>query len=1154
MSGTRKHMPPGPRVEGVFVLGMDGSGAELVHALLCHLGLHPLGGAPAPESLAAFNDRLLATVSVSGDPVPKIAPGEAARVLRGHAGEARQLVLDVDHATQSTGAWVWADPRNSFLATFWSEALSVNPAVILVHREPQEVLASLGARGPDQTAVLEQWAGYNRAAIVHCSELPALVIGYDELRAQPKTGVLELAEFMEQCGVPVTGGMEEAVEIIERLPRLEPSPDDDTLPIDSQYRVLARVLDRLDGRHTGDSDEANNAISLIDATSQFYDEDYYGTSYDKSGVPYRRDEQFWVDFFEGIASSIVDTLGPRTSLDMGCAIGMLVEALRDRGVDARGIDASTWAIAQVPEALRPFCRVGSITEELEDHYDLITCIEVLEHVPPSLAPEAVANLCRHAEAVLFSSTPDDFDEPTHLNVEPGGYWAQLFFRQGFIRDVDYDASFLVAHAVLFRRQALDVDALITHYERGLSNTTAALGARVSQAVAEHERLAARYNALGAEGDRLASALGDLGRRRAAEAQAAFDTLRQYEAGQRRLAALVEMREAEINAIHQTKVFRYSATLRGIYGRLRSRGRPVELPAAPAHPPDGSYELWVEQFDTLDDAIRGSVRDRVARLDDRPLISVIMPVYDPPPHLLRAAIDSVRAQLYEHWELCIADDCSTDSRVAEVLREYEAEDSRIKVVRREVNGHISAASNTALGLATGVWLAGVDHDDVLAEHALALVVLALAEHPDPGIVYSDEDKIDDVGSRQSPYFKPDFDPLLLIGQNYLNHLCVFRRDLVTEVGGYREGYEGSQDWDLALRVSERLRPEQVIHVPHVLYHWRSHAGSTASLGSAKPYAVDAGRRAAVDHLARTGRAGRVTRIPKSGHNRVTWEVPDPAPRVSIIIPTRDGSLLQRCIDSLFAFTTYPDFDITVIDNSSRTRPTLEFLRAHDDRVRVIRDERPFNYSAINNAGVRQTTGEIVCLLNDDTEVIAGDWLTELVGHVLQPGVGAAGAKLYYDDGRIQHAGVVLGIQGVAGHAYRLFDRLSSGYFGRLQLAQHLSGVTAACVVVRRQAWHEVGGLDEENLPIAFNDVDFGLRLREAGWGIVWSPYAELFHHESVSRGPDDSGPRATEFAREVSYMQARWGPEVLRYDPYYNPNLSLVAEDFSLAWPPRVSYP
>ena len=322
----------------------------------------------------------------------------------------------------------------------------------------------------------------------------------------------------------------------------------------------------------------------------------------------------------------------------------------------------------------------------------------------------------------------------------------------------------------------------------------------------------------------------------------------------------------------------------------------------------------------------------------------MPVYNPPVHLLRSAVDSVRHQIYPNWELCIADDCSTDSDVRQLMDEYAASDERIKVVMRAENGHISTASNSALSIATGLWVAPVDHDDILADHALALVALSMSEHQDVGLFYSDEDKIDEAGQRRDPFFKPDFDPLLLNGQNYISHLSVFRKDLVDQVGGYREGYEGSQDWDLTLRVSENLRPDQVVHIPHVLYHWRLHSNSTAALVSAKPYAIEAGERAVQDHLNRIGGSGRVVRVGRLGHNRVCWTLPEPAPQVTIVVPTRDGRLLQRCVDSVLDFTTYPNFEVVVVDNSSRTFPTLSWLQGHDDRLTVIRDERPFNFRA------------------------------------------------------------------------------------------------------------------------------------------------------------------------------------------------------------------
>jgi GT2 family glycosyltransferase len=275
-------------------------------------------------------------------------------------------------------------------------------------------------------------------------------------------------------------------------------------------------------------------------------------------------------------------------------------------------------------------------------------------------------------------------------------------------------------------------------------------------------------------------------------------------------------------------------------------------------------------------------------------------------------------------------------------------------------------------------------------------------------------------------------------------------------------------------------------------------------------------------------------------------------VSIIIPTKDGRVLERCIDSLLSFTTYPNFEITVVDNGSQQTSTLDYLREHEGQLTVIRDERPFNYSALNNAAVARVSGSVICLLNDDTEVISGDWLEEMVSQLLQPGVGAVGAKLYYPDGRIQHAGVILGIGGVAGHSHRLTDRLSPGYFGRLFVAQNVSAVTGACMVVRREAWAEMGGLDEEHLAVAFNDVDFAIRLGQAGWRIVWTPYAEMYHHESISRGPETVGDRVHDFPREVRYVESRWAA-VLRNDPAYNPNLTLVTEDFALAWPPRVTY-
>lgn len=650
------------------------------------------------------------------------------------------------------------------------------------------------------------------------------------------------------------------------------------------------------------------------------------------------------------------------------------------------------------------------------------------------------------------------------------------------------------------------------------------------------------------------ALDNVQRRRTAENRAAFEEVRRLEHVQRRLEGLLTVTNAELQATLNTKTFRYTTKLRHLYGRLRRRPTAGEpLPAGPIFPPDGTYETWIELFDTIDDGLRHRIDARVRSLVQRPKISVIMPVYDPPLDMLRAAIDSVRNQIYPDWELCIADDCSSDPRVVPLLREYAAADQRIKVLAREENGHISAASNTALSMATGEWVTSLDHDDLLVEHALAIVAFTLSTHPETCMAYADEDHLDEKGRRYDPFFKPDFDPLLLLGQNCLLHLTVSRKDLVDRVGGYRVGYEGSQDWDLALRVTEMVRPEQVVHIPHVLYHWRAHKASTASGISAKPYAVGAGQQAVIDHLKRKGQSARVSVINIFGHNRVSWDLPVPSPRVTIIVPTRDGHGLQRCLDSIYIRTTYPNFEVVVVDLSSRTFSTLHRLQGYDDRVTIIRDENPFNIAAMSNRAVERTFGEVICLLKDDTEVISGDWLNEMVGQLLQPGIGAVGAKLYYGDFRIQHAGFILGIGGIAGSSHRNADRLSVGYAGHLLLAHRMSAVTAACMVVRRNAWREVHGMDEENVPDVFNDVDFCLRLREQGWDTVWTPYAELFNHESATSGPNNGRLSANASLRETDYMEARWSLDGLLRDPYYNPNLSLDAEDFSLAWPPRASY-
>ncbi|HZP60931.1 MAG TPA: glycosyltransferase family 2 protein, partial [Opitutaceae bacterium] len=510
-----------------------------------------------------------------------------------------------------------------------------------------------------------------------------------------------------------------------------------------------------------------------------------------------------------------------------------------------------------------------------------------------------------------------------------------------------------------------------------------------------------------------------------------------------------------------------------------------------------YARWVRDFDTLTSAAVDSIYSRLQTLPHRPLISVVMPVFNPPGKWLLRAIESVRTQIYEPWELCIADDASTAPHVRPLLEKAAHDDHRIKVVFREANGHISAASNSALALAGGEFVALLDHDDELRPHALACVAFELDRFPKADLVYSDEDKLNENGFRFGPYFKPDWNPDLFLAQNFICHLAVYRASILREIGGFRTGYEGAQDWDLAMRVVERSAPDRIRHIPRILYHWRAISGSTAMHIDQKTYSVTAAERLLRDHFSRINVKAELTPVP-GDYWRVRYALPRPAPRVTLIIPTRNRlNVLRPCIVSILEKTAYPNYEILVVDNDSdesETRVYLEELRRHP-RCRVIAFAGPFNFSALNNFAVRQTDAPLVGLLNNDLEVIQGDWLDEMAGQALRPEIGCVGAKLYYPDGRIQHAGVILGLGRVAaGHAWHGHPRQVTGPGYRAVLQQNLSAVTAACLVLRREVYLQAGGFDEENFKVALNDVDFCLKVRAAGYRNLYTPFAELYHHE------------------------------------------------------------
>lgn len=525
---------------------------------------------------------------------------------------------------------------------------------------------------------------------------------------------------------------------------------------------------------------------------------------------------------------------------------------------------------------------------------------------------------------------------------------------------------------------------------------------------------------------------------------------------------------------------------------------------------------------------------------RQKISLLLCVRSGSTRHLSATIESVRAQTYPHWELRIMASPGYDPALREILWSFARNDARIGV--RFLQAHRFAAVAADALCAGSDYLGMLGEGDLLAPRALDCIAAGAAAYPDAALLYTDEDCIDDAGKRHAANFKPDWNPQLLLSQNYLGGLCVFRTEAAAAAGGFGNRLDATGSYDLALRLSEALSARQIRHIPEVLYHRRA-PSVPAPLDKASH---EAGRRALETHLARNGIRGEVFDIPAAGGYRIRYAISRKTPLVSIVIPTRDGlDWLRRSIGSIHGLSTYPHYEILVVDNQSRDPAMLACLDEIEARgeAKILRYDRPFNYPAINNFAVRHARGKVLCLLNDDTEVITPGWLEEMLGLLYQKDVGVVGAKLLYPDGTVQHGGDVVGVGGVANHAHAFLGRGEPGYQGRALLAQDMSAVTGACLMVWKSLYEKLGGLDERRLPVAFNDVDFCLRVREAGFRVVWTPHAELYHRESASRGKNRSVARARQAKGEAAYMRKRW-KLALRHDPFYNPNLNHARPDFS----------
>ncbi len=534
-------------------------------------------------------------------------------------------------------------------------------------------------------------------------------------------------------------------------------------------------------------------------------------------------------------------------------------------------------------------------------------------------------------------------------------------------------------------------------------------------------------------------------------------------------------------------------------------------------------------------------------NQRPLFSIVMPVYNPRIDLFTKALDSIIGQIYEYWEICIADDNSTDVEIRETLERYCKADQRIKVVYREQNGHISRASNSALELATGEYAVLMDHDDILREDALYEIAKAINRKGGADLIYSDEDKIDEWGLHSDPHFKPDWCPDNLLSRNYLGHVCVFKTAQLRDVGGWRVGYEGSQDYDLILRYTEIYN--NVIHIPEVLYHWRIHSESAAMSEAVKPYAYRAAQMALTEAMRRRGMEATVDFLDSFRGYSIRFGLVNRNAKVSIIIPSKNqAELLKKCLRSIEKKSTYRNFEIILIDNNSDQKEFFHLVKQYTKQnaisFKCIQDKEAFNFSRLINLGRKHATGEFLLLLNNDTEVITPDWLEAMMEHAQRKEVGVVGAKLLYDNDTIQHAGVIIGLGGAAGHVLVGEDREGPGYFNYVNILNTYSAVTGACFMVRTKVFDEVGGFDE-SFGTEYNDVDFCLKVLEAGYRNLYVPHCELYHYESMSRGhPHSTSESYKKHVKEVNLFRKKW-KNYVENDPCYNPNLSLGVHNFGL---------
>lgn len=939
-----------------------------------------------------------------------------------------------------------------------------------------------------------------------------------------------------------------------------------------------------------------------------YNEGYY-RNYDvglQNPVDYKTSE-YTKNFLEGVAKKIVELYHPKVVLDAGCAMGHLVAALRDLGVEAYGIDISEYAISQVRDDIRPYCAVGSLTEPLPEsmpkHFDLITNIEVIEHLYAEDAQVAIANMCSLTDTIVFSSSPDDFAEPTHVNVQQREYWAKIFAQNGFLDCIMSRPTFLTEYAICFQRtenwirqvedyernirqeakltkernelitsQNLHVEKLNAEiqnqqdkYEKEISACKDSLDTKNRQVQELHIALEEKEEQIERLGETLEDQKRQVGNLEETleEKKRHVESLEKIQNGQRQqmenLKKEVEEKEQKTVELREHCEF----TLGRYYEVINSTSWKITKPirtvldhlkrVLKAHRKTATlYKGCVclvkcgpKQFFKKTKAYLK--RKKEERKDEKerelfvplskdglngPKISILVPLYHTPEKYLREMLESVLNQTYSNWELCLCDASGEDLSVQRICTEYTSSEPRILYIHLDSNLGISENTNACAKLAKGEYIALLDHDDFLMPDALRENVRVInSQHPD--VLYSDEDHYTADHVHVNPFFKPNWSPNLLYSQMYIGHLLVFRRELFNAVGGFRKEFDGSQDYDLMLRMSEYT--DKIYHIPLILYSWRESENSTAANAAAKPYAHDAGKKALDAHLKRVyGEQA----FAADGPYTFVYDARFPLPidvMVSIIIPMKDKwELSEACINSILEKSTYQNYEILILDNRSEEEDTLSWLThigEKDKRIRVLKADMEFNWSKINNFGAHNARGDVFVFLNNDTLVITKNWLERLCENALRADIGTVGALLKYEDETIQHAGVVVGIGGWADHVFKGMDAIHFGApFVSPMVSRDVTAVTGACVAIAKDKFKALGGFDE-SFVICGSDVELGIRANKTGLYNRYDANVQLYHLESKSR---------SSFIPDIDFKRSYecYTPYRESCDPFFNPNLDI----------------